>query len=609
MSTQNAHFSSVFGPARAAVAFRKNDFGRLFSSVFEILFSDLKVTTNLSGRMEVSQFLRTQPSQYAMALTPLTEFQKRYHQEGSNHIQTFVERYQSRYNSKFPNVNHGFRNEEEQYLFCAGNFHGEVGYRSHLFLDMILCLNNAVLQRQPDLVEYFLKRGGSIWNDTFNLILQVDNIEMLTFVKGNLNKPDYYSIYPETKIESFETASVLIKAPKGSYLTPIYEDRPISEYPKLVDLLPEKIKNAYKKNVLNAYTYSIYVGQIKAGYSEEAKKSLKLPNENPEYLLKILALLDDVKLTKSLIRKISYPMVDTLTIFAIFSAVKSLKYLLKEIVVMDDEIRDSENEESILKLVDSDDFSLEPERINTTINLLIEYPGIVSFRQILVYLCFISANNYVLKMEDQTASIQRDSYRILEYGHKDFYKKVIRKYEINYSINVTTFSTTKVNELFFWILDNDVSLGLIDEFEGLSLTYPEVLRFLDHLKKDNGNNLALNRFILTPYLYFEFLPYLDDIDLKHPLFATFPPIVDKGQIVDILESDDVEYIEYLASNGPINNIPVEYIKREVNMELLSTPVKKLFSKLFPDYKFQDASDQIKIVKLPMYTKESEEDSD
>lgn len=112
--------------------------------------------------MDPPSFLFGDVLRQTLALMPLVQFQEHYSEETqkkTKHALTFAERYLVKYGQKFEQIEGTtFENEEDQYLFCAFYFHGEVGLRSHLFAPSPLCLYRAIDIEDIELCRYFLER-------------------------------------------------------------------------------------------------------------------------------------------------------------------------------------------------------------------------------------------------------------------------------------------------------------------------------------------------------------------------------------------------------------------------------------------------------------------
>lgn len=524
--------------------------------------------------MATQAFLSSDPVQMAISLTPLTEFAGRYRSEEDEHLQSYARRYNNRYGSKFPEVEQYFKSEEDQYLFCAGHFYGEVGYRSHLFLPLQLCVQGAIKQKQSELVEYFLERGAAIGIIEFNLILMFDLTDTLKSIKKrkDFNKTD---IYPYVKISSFETACELIVYSK--YLFNIFRDRPVDEYPKLIKLLKKSKRSDHEKRTLNSVTASILIGQIQNGQKKEAKKFiLELPPNGVTIpYLDILAHLDDLKTLKKHIEIIRTwdDLANLIFIFAFAGAINCLTWFLKEFH------KEFEGAELRDDIGDYYNIFTPVSKIPKVVGLLKKYRDNLLISSILAFLCAIVGDRYLLSIFNAVNySIFLDI--LLEYGHKDLFLAIYKNTDMTY-IDLRIIGLRE-KENFFFCLENAVDLSIITDVNELKFTYPELKKILNYLRSlPKGIKIQIQvENIPTPGLLFELQPYLTQKNYNHDFFLTFPPVLTPADFEPLFLTNNVEYVEYLLSAGPINYFPKD---PKVNIKTLSPEMRKLLPQLLPNY--------------------------
>lgn len=114
-----------------------------------------------------------------LSYTSLTEFQELHRKAEEANCPpplSYRRRYQVRYGSDFPCVEVLFHSEEDEYLFCAGHFHGEVGKRSNLFMSPVLCLEGAVKIKDWKLAATFAKHASFDLTIATNII-KLNSIE------------------------------------------------------------------------------------------------------------------------------------------------------------------------------------------------------------------------------------------------------------------------------------------------------------------------------------------------------------------------------------------------------------------------------------------------
>lgn len=95
----------------------------------------------------------------ALAYLPLRDFQR--------HCSSYKERYLMRYGSTFPFIEgSSFVSDEDEYLFCAGYFHQEIGNNSEKFLPRVQCVNSAMAMDDVELLTHHIEAdklyGGSV---------------------------------------------------------------------------------------------------------------------------------------------------------------------------------------------------------------------------------------------------------------------------------------------------------------------------------------------------------------------------------------------------------------------------------------------------------------
>ena len=115
--------------------------------------------------MEATYIFPTDVVQTLLTVMPLHDFQQLYYEETHReklHQLTFAQRYQLKYGTVFPDVETTFETEEDQYLFCAYHFHGEIGLNSHLFVDTSDCMLQAIKLEDIFLFRYFKERCGGL---------------------------------------------------------------------------------------------------------------------------------------------------------------------------------------------------------------------------------------------------------------------------------------------------------------------------------------------------------------------------------------------------------------------------------------------------------------
>jgi hypothetical protein len=202
---------------------------------------------------------------HALAKTNLTDFQTKYRESINSTVRyiTFKERYFAKYGTTYSKVDHEFNDDQNQYLFCAGHFHMEIGFRSHLLVPIEICIRGAIKQHQPELVEYFIERGGKIDTGAINLIIQFDVINCAYLIPQFPKEmhATYYPIYPETRVLSFDMAKELAK--KFTAVKEIYRDRPIDEY-----LTFDEILSNLSTGTRDRIDDHSIMGQIFAGHTE-----------------------------------------------------------------------------------------------------------------------------------------------------------------------------------------------------------------------------------------------------------------------------------------------------------------------------------------------------
>lgn len=553
--------------------------------------------------MESSQFqyfLRTDPSQIAFSLIPLTDFQEKYQEEElaaeKTHFQTYAERYEKRYKSKFPKIPQYFDNEEDQYLFCAGHFHGEVGYRSHLFLPLQLCIQGAIKQRQVKLFKYFQDRNAYVSSVELNLILDEDLPEMMEKDQSDTE------IYRETTIKSFKMARKLMtRTHYDNVLFFIFRDRPKEEYERLIKLIPDKnMVDSYKKNIFNPKNTNIYCGQIAGGEKEKATKMCARSEVQDDELygfVIVLFLLDDLEILKKRFedfqRSEEYSF-ETLVIHAaIYCAEKCFSWLMKK---YDPEVEER-FEEYLLVSENIFDYRIPTLKIPRMIEVLEKWKDLPSLKLLQIYFqAFVG--DPLLNPEE----IEKDLFGIIGsiligYDHRNMFLKLL-KIRPNLRVLLSEINKKDFNKRLFWCLEHGVKItNIIDKLEDINspiFSYPEYQKLLSYFRETGEHVLIAENNIPTPYLLSAFASFLNrEITLHHALFLTFPPDISFGEYISymklsqLLYSKNVEYAEYLASAGPI-----KYLKPEesdiifaIKWEKVDPEMKRIFLLLFPDYQF------------------------
>lgn len=562
---------------------------------------------------------------YALAKINLTDFQLQSQEAIVINLKypSFRQRYFLRYGTDYPKVNHKFASDIDQYLFCAGHFHLETGFRSHLFVPMQICVRGAIKQYQPKLVEYFLDRGGTVDTAAINFMIALDAVNCVhlipQFSKEHPKMIHHYSIYRETKIRSFEMAKKLAK--KATAIEEIYRDRPRSEYPtfdKILESLPTGTSDPIDDHRL--------IGKISAAAScDQTSGSKKLLKSVKQYCLwaeikqvyqftSVVALLDDVRLLEKRLPTIfenlkngdvhrvnyvfgklgSHCAVNCFRWFASrykFDARKPADELMNWFMMSTDEIR-----------------SVSSTRQLEMIKILDEYLEISFFCRLQNFLCAVTGNAKLLFAKfENVIEIEEVAGHLLENGHLELLKQFQKEKSLTSNVMAGGLSSIHLDRIdrlnlceniiscfemgiteFTW--DNEDSLDFVP-------VYPDYLalsavRITD--ESDIPISWVLARHVPTPEIASIFKFSTDEI----PLFLTFPPTRKPSQIVEIFSKGNTEYAEYFASQYPDTyKGDKKYLYRrfsdlKISTAKMSTKMKEIFLRLFPDYVRREKSQQI-----------------